>query len=117
MFRRYFNVDLYLGSLNIYVAAPSSLQIDLDAGQPPPTIVIPHRELMGMPDYLGDGQAWPCSLRCSSMPSPVECWVFRRIGSRVPSGVIELVASFPGLVDTYRLHDGDPALIRLMSET
>ncbi len=116
VFRRYFGVDLYPGSLNVDVAEPSTLQADLDAGRPRPTIVIPRDELAGMPSYIGDGQAWPCDLRCTNMSSPVACWVFRRIGSRVPPGVIELVAAPPQLIETYQLHDGDPAFLRLKCE-
>ena len=117
VFRRYFGVALYPGSLNVDVAEPSSLQLDLDAGRPRPTIVIPRHELAAMPSYIGDGQAWPCALQCINMPSPVACWVFRRIGSRAPPGVIELVAPPPRLVEMYQLHDGDPAFLRLTSET
>ena len=64
-----------------------------------------------MPGYLGNGRAWPCTLQCSNMSSPVQCWVFRRINSRVPSGVIELLAPIP-LVSTYQLKDGDSVVIR-----
>jgi len=113
VFRRYFAVDLYPGSLNVDVEEPSTLQADLDAGQPRPTIVIPRHELAGMPSYVGDGQAWPCALRCGNMSSPAACWVFRRIGSRVPPGVTELVAPHPQLVETHQLHDGDLAFLRL----
>jgi CTP-dependent riboflavin kinase len=115
VFRRYFGMDLYPGSLNVYIPEPMTLQADLDAGQPPPAIVIPRGEMVGMPIYIGDGRAWPCTLQCADMRSSVTCWVFRRIGSRVPHGVIELVAPPPPLVATYDLRNGNPARICLAS--
>jgi hypothetical protein len=111
--RSYFKEDLFPGSLNVNVTEPLNLHADLDAGQPHPTFVIPRNRLAGMPDYIGDGQAWSCTLQCNSMTSPVRCWIFRRIGSRVPFGVIELVAPWP-LVATYQLRDGEPVVIHLV---
>src|SRR2546422_952071 len=52
--------------------------------------------------------AHPCALQCLNMSFPVACWVFRRIGSRTPPGVIEVVAPPPQIVETYQLRDGDP---------
>jgi hypothetical protein len=66
VFRHYFGVDLFPGS-----AEPASLQRDLDAGRPPPAFVIPKGELINMPRYIGDGQAWPCRLRGKKFPAPV----------------------------------------------
>jgi CTP-dependent riboflavin kinase len=43
----------------------------------------------------------------------VRCWIFRRIGSRLPSGVIELVANVP-LVTTHQLRDGDSVVIHVV---
>jgi CTP-dependent riboflavin kinase len=106
VFRRYFGVELFPGSLNIDVPAPASLQCDLDAGRPVPDFVIPKAELINMPPYIGDGQAWPCLLRGEKFPAPVSCWVFRRIGSRVPLGVIEIVAQHK-LREVYDLQHGD----------
>jgi CTP-dependent riboflavin kinase len=113
-FRRHFGVDLFPGSLNVDVLHPPSLQVDLDAGRPPPSIVIPRRELVNMPGYLGDGQAWSCKLSGSKFSEPVTCWVFRRIGSRVPQGVIEIVAAPPMLRKTYNLQHGDPVIVELI---
>lgn len=110
VFRRHFGVDLFPGSLNVDVPAPASLQRDLDAGRPPPTFVIPKRELINMPAYIGDGQAWPCILRGGKFPAPVPCWVFRRIGSRVLPGIIEILAQ-DKLRDVYGLQQGDPVTI------
>lgn len=110
VFRRYFGVDLFPGSLNIDVPAPDSLQRDLDAGRPPPAFVIPKGELINMPRYIGDGQAWPCLLRGEKFPAPVPCWVFRRIGSLVLPGVIEIVAQHK-LRDIYGLQHGDAVTI------
>ena len=110
IFRRYFSVDLFPGSLNIDVPAPASLQRDLDAGMPPPAFVIPKGELINMPGYIGDGQAWPCLLRGEKFPTPVPCWVFRRIGSRVLPGVIEILSRHK-LRDVYGLQHGDAVII------
>ncbi len=54
VFKRYFGVDLFPGSLNVDVPQPTSLQQDLDAAKPEPAIVIPKGELINMPDYIGD---------------------------------------------------------------
>ncbi len=110
VFRRYFGVDLFPGSLNIDVSAPTSLQRDLDAGTPQPAFVIPKSELINMLDYIGDGQAWSCLLRGQKFPAPVSCWVFRRIGSRVPPGVVEILAQNK-LRDVYNLQHGDAVTI------
>lgn len=112
VFRRYFGVDLFPGSLNVDVPGPESLQRDLDAGQPPPSFFIPRAELINMPAYIGDGQAWPCILRGDRFPAPVSCWVFRRVGSKVPPSVIELVAK-EKLQDLYKLQHGDNVTIEL----
>lgn len=114
VFRRYFGVALFPGSLNVDVPNPDTLQRDLDSGQPPPSFVIPRTELVNMPDYIGDGQAWPSILRGKKFPSPVSCWIFRRIGSRVPCGVIELVAH-DRLRDAYALQHADPVTIEMFS--
>src|SRR5579862_4300863 len=90
IFKKYFGVDLFPGSLNVDVPVPDSLQSDLDAGRPPPAFVIPRSELINMPAYIGNGQAWPSILHVEKISGSISCWVFRRIGSRVPSGVIEV---------------------------
>jgi CTP-dependent riboflavin kinase len=110
VFRHHFGVDLFPGSLNIDVPAPASLQRDLDAGRPPPAFVIPKSELINMPAYIGDGQAWRCILHGEKFPTPVQCWVFRRIGSRVSPGIIEVLAQ-DKLRDVYGLQHGDPVTI------
>jgi hypothetical protein len=89
VFRQHFGVVLFPGSLNVYVAQPPSLQKDLDTGKLPPAFVVPRGELSGNPNYVGDGQAWRCTLHSDKIPSPVNCWIFRRINSRVSPGVIE----------------------------
>jgi len=113
VFRRYFGVDLFPGSLNIDVPAPASLQRDLDAGRPPPAFVIPKSELINMPAYIGDGQAWFCILRGEKFLVPLPCWVFRRIGSRVLPGIIEILAQGK-LRDAYGLQHGDPVTIAFL---
>ena len=114
VFRRYFGAGLFPGSLNIDVPEPPDLQKQLDNGEPKPSFVIPRNELVGMPDYIGDGQAWRCKLECGKIPDPVDCWIFRRIGSRVPAAVIEILAQ-ERLVCSYQLRDGDPVSLRVPS--
>lgn len=107
VFRRYFGVDLFAGSLNVDVPVPTTLQKDMDQGKYRPAFVIPRAELVGMPPYIGDGQAWRCEIVTEKLAHPIDCWVFRRIGSRVPSGVIE-VLSTEQLTKKYALVHGDP---------
>ena len=112
VFKKYFGVDLYPGSVNVYVNDPGTLQADMDKGVYLPDFVIPRTELVDMPDYIGDGQAWACILSCNKLETPINCWVFRRIGSRVPKGVIELVAQ-DRLVIPNNLKNGDDLTLRL----
>jgi CTP-dependent riboflavin kinase len=114
VFRRYFGVNLFPGSLNVDVPQPATLQRDLDAGKPLPAFVIPKTELINMPPYLGNGQAWVCRLGGQRFSNPVSCWVFRRIGSRVPPGVIEIVAQ-NRLRDVYGLQHGDKVTLDIHS--
>lgn len=114
VFREYFGVELFPGSLNVDVPEPPSLQSDLDAGKPAPSILIPKAQLTNMPNYIGDGQAWPCRLKGTKFPDPVECWIFRRIGSRVPKGVIEIVAQRK-LRDSHDLKHGDKITIEVFA--
>lgn len=113
VFERYFAATLFPGSLNVNVPHPPTLHKDLDAGRPPPAIRIPKTQLVGMPRYIGDGQAWPSRLRGKKLPYPIECWVFRRINSRVPAGVIELVAR-EALRVPYGLQHGDAVTIEFV---
>jgi CTP-dependent riboflavin kinase len=113
VFGRYFGIDLFPGSLNVDVPAPASLQRDLDTGKPPPVFVIPKNELINMPHYIGDGQAWLCLLSGKKFPASVPCWIFRRIGSRVPPGVIEIVAQHK-LREAYGLQHGDAVTLDIM---
>ena len=115
VFRRYFIVALFPGSLNVDVADPPTLQTQLDSGIPAPSFVIPKSELINMPAYIGDGQAWQSILKSSRFPHPIDCWIFRRVGSRVPKGVIEIVAGPPALKLTYGLKHGDPVLIEVLA--
>jgi CTP-dependent riboflavin kinase len=114
VFRRYFGVDLFPGSLNVDVPTPASLQRDLDGGRPPPAFIIPKGELINMPRYIGDGQAWPCLLCGETFQAPVPCWIFRRIGSRVSPGVIEILAQHM-LRDAYALQHGEAVTIDLIA--
>ena len=114
VFRNHFGVELFPGSLNVDIQEPSSLQRDLDAGRPTPSIIISKAELINMPAYIGNGQAWPCDLKGAKFLELVQCWIFRRIGSRVPRGVIEIVAE-KGLRDAYDLQHGDRVSIEVFS--
>jgi len=114
VFRRYFGVELFPGSLNVDVSTPASLHRDLDAGRPPPAFIIQKGELINMPRYIGDGQAWPCLLRGERFSEPVPCWIFRRIGSRVSPGIIEILAQHK-LRDVYALQNGDAVTIDLVA--
>jgi len=113
VFRRFFGVFLFPGSLNVKIDKPENLQQELDKGNPRPNFVIPKTELTGMPEYIDDGQAWRCILSCEKFTQPVGCWIFRRIGSRVPKGIIEIVAE-QELVKPYALVDGDNVRIELV---
>jgi CTP-dependent riboflavin kinase len=107
VFTRYFGSRLFAGSLNIDVPFPATLQRDLDRGIPPAVITIPKSALKGMPAYIGDGQAWKCSLGGMRFRTAIDCRIFRRIGSQVPPGVIEIVAPPPQLVPAFGLRNGD----------
>jgi CTP-dependent riboflavin kinase len=115
VFEHYFRAKLFAGSLNIDVPYPPTLQQDLDAGRPAPCIFIRKRELINMPDYIGDGQAWACDLKGSKFPYPIRCWIFRRKGSRVPVGVIEIVSREP-LREPYKLKHGDAVTVEVFSQ-
>jgi CTP-dependent riboflavin kinase len=114
--QRYFGHQLFPGSLNVLVRDPPSLQQDLDAGEPSPLFVIPKDQLEEMPVYIGDGQAWACNLNSGKFQASIGCWVFRRIRSGVPRGVIEIVA-VEALVGPYKLQHGDPVTIEIFTPT
>ena len=48
--------------------------------------------------------------------APVSCWVFRRIGSRVPPGVIEVLAA-ENLTQKFGLAHKDPVELILFGRT
>lgn len=113
VFRRYFGADLFPGSLNIDTGPTRALQEQLDRGNPRPSFVIPRAEMGGkwMPNRLGNGQAWACTLHTTGAP-PISCWVFRRIKSGVPPGVLEIVATVE-IVRPYKLPNGHPVRLEL----
>ncbi len=115
IFLKYFGVVLFPGSLNIKIDKPENLLHELDRGNPQPSFVIPKTELVGMPEYIGNGQAWGSVLSCEKFPVPIKCWIFRRIGSRVPEGIIEIVSE-QELVKPYALEDGDKMRIELIKK-
>jgi len=114
VFRRHFGVDLFPGSLNVNIPPPGELAQRLDAGEPPPSIVTPRAELVNQPYYIGDGQAWPCQLSSARFSNHVNCWIFRRIGSRVNAGIIEVVATVK-LRTAYHLQHADPVVIEMLT--
>ena len=104
---RYFKADLFPGSLNVDIdAGAASLHQQLDVGEPLPAFTIPRRELRAMSPYLGDAQAWRVSLSAARISTPHECWVFRRIGSRVPANVLEIVSTV-AIVMTFGVRHGE----------
>lgn len=111
VFRKYFGVYLFPGSVNIKIEVPDNLQSNLDKGIPAFNFVIPREELAGMPPYIGNGQTWKCVLSCSKFSSPIDCWIFRRVGSRVPKGIIEIVSD-KELVKPNGLQNGDDVIIK-----
>ena len=105
--RKYFNADLFPGSLNVDIdSAAGSLHQELDRGEPQPTFTIPQQELRAMSPYLGDAQAWRVSLSAARITTPHQCWVFRRIGSKVPANVLEIVSTV-AIVTTYGVRHGE----------
>jgi len=108
VFERYFGVRLFEGSLNVYVAEPPSLSADLDARRPMPSVIIPKAEMVG--NVRGDGHGWACTLRGPKLPRDTACWIFRRVGSTVSRGIIELLA-VEELVRPNQLDDKDPVTI------
>ncbi len=112
VFRKYFGEDLFPGSLNVDILSHSTLQHDLDANNYERAFVVPRAEFRGGPDYLGDAQVWRCILKCHKISAPISCWIFRRIGSKVHPGEIEIVASI-ALVERYCLKHADSVTLTL----
>lgn len=115
--RKYFSADLFPGSLNVDIdSTTGSLHHQLDRGEPLPAVTIPRRELRAMSPYLGDAQAWRVSLSAARIPTPHECWVFRRIGSRVPANVIEIVSTV-AIVTTFGVRHGEDLELVFLTDT
>jgi len=100
---RHLGGPVFPGSLNVRTAT-RRIGEALDSGRPLPDVVIPKAELRGMPGYLGDGRAWRCVLRTSHGGS-ARCLLFRRKGSRVRPGIVEILAA-ENLVDKLGLRQG-----------
>lgn len=115
VFKTYFGIYLFPGSVNVKVEEPKNLQQDMDRGVIRPKFSIPRNQLVGMPDYIGDGQTWVSRFLCDKFEEPMDCWVFRRVGSRVPKGIIEVVAGRQ-LVVPFGLEDGDSVIIEMLIE-
>ena len=113
-FQRHFGVDLEPGSFNITIPNAPTLHSFLDRREISPCFAIPKNEIVGrlMPPTLGDGQAWRCQLTAEKIPTPHDCWVFRRIGSGVPTGVLEILSTVK-LVSEYGFVDEDPLVVRI----
>jgi CTP-dependent riboflavin kinase len=107
VFLKYFVFALFAGSLNIDVRETRKLQHDLDFRKYLPAFVIPKSELINMPDYIGDGQTWRAVLVTPKCTNSIPCWIFRRIGSKVWEGVIEVLAC-ERLVTKCGFVHGDP---------
>jgi CTP-dependent riboflavin kinase len=104
-FWKYFGADLFPGSLNVDIdSTAGSLHQQLDSGEPQPTFTIPRQELRA--SSLGDAQAWRVSLSAARITTPHECWVFRRIGSKVPANVLEIVSTV-AIVTTFGVRHGE----------
>ena len=105
--RKYFNADLFPGSLNVDIdSAAGSLHQQLDRGEPKPTFTIPRQTLRAMALHLGDAQVWRVSLSAARITTPHDCWVFRRIGSKVPANVLEIVSTV-AIVTTFGVQHGE----------
>jgi len=92
VFFEYFKCDIYPGSINIFLEDNLGLWQELDKGIPTPDIIIPKEKLINMPVYLGNGQAWKCKLISEKWKEIDNCWVFRRINSKVQRGVLEIIS-------------------------
>jgi CTP-dependent riboflavin kinase len=114
--RKYFGADLFPGSLNVDIdSGAADLHQGLDRGEPLPAFTIPRRELRAMPPYLGDAQAWRVSLSAARISMPHECWVFRRIGSKIPANVLEIVSTV-AMVRTFGLRHGEDVELLFLTD-
>jgi CTP-dependent riboflavin kinase len=104
---KYFGSDLFHGSLNVDIdPGEASLHQRLDRGEPLPSFTIPRGELRAMSAYLGDAQVWRVSLSATRISTPHSCWVLRRIGSKVPANVLEIVSTV-AIVKTFGVQHGE----------
>lgn len=114
---KYFGADLFPGSLNVDIdSAGASLHQQLDSGDPQPAFTVPRRELQAMSPYLGDGQAWRVSLSAARIAPPHECWVLRRIGSKVPPNVLEILSTV-AIVKTFGVQHGEDLELVFLTDT
>jgi hypothetical protein len=115
--REYFSAELFPGSLNVDIdSAAVSLHQQLDRGEPQPAFKIPREELRAMSPYLSDGQAWRVLLSAARIAPPHECWVFRRIGSKVPPNVLEVLSTVP-IVKTFGVRHGEDLELVFLTDT
>ena len=112
--KKYFEVDLFPGSLNVQITSTlENLHQELDLGHLKPAFVIPQHELRAMATGLGDGQAWRARLSAELVPHPHDCWIFRRVGSRVPRNVVEVLSVLP-IVKTFGVRHGQELELTLL---
>jgi CTP-dependent riboflavin kinase len=115
--RRYFRADLFPGSLNVDIASgEAGLHQRLDRGEPAPAFTIPRGELRSMSPHLGDAQAWRVSLSAARISTPHESWIFRRIGSKVPPNVLEILSTIR-IVETFGVQHGEELELVFLNET
>lgn len=101
---------VFPGSLNIRTGRRNvGGWLDLGFWPRQPDVIIPKAEFRGMPAWLGDGRAWRCLLRTLTA-GPFRCFLFRRKGSRVRPGIVEVLAA-ERLVDSLGLKQGQMVIL------
>jgi hypothetical protein len=69
-----------------------------------------------MSSYLGDAQVWRVSLSAARISPPHQCWVFRRIGSKVPPNVLEILSTV-AIVKTFGVQHGENLEMVFLTDT
>ncbi len=108
--QKYFGVFLFPGSINVMIKDFPNLHSFLDT-KLLPDFIIPKEELINMPSYLGNGQAWRCQL-INEKWGKIDAWVFRRINSKVRKNSLEIVSD-KELNKPYNLSNNDEVLITI----
>jgi hypothetical protein len=113
-FRRHFGVTLEPGSFNVVVCDPDDIHGILDNASAE-DIVIPGKDLVG--NTRGDGRAWSCEMTSRKIPNPLPCWIFRRVGSQVDRGLVEILAVDKLTARPHAIEHGDCIELRITSPT